>query len=461
MAGHLFELKEHPNNNLNVEYLLLRVHHRGQRNDPGTAGADGEGEYSNDFEVMPSEVVYRPPRRTPVPQISGLQTAIVTGPEGEEIYVDEFGRVKVQFHWDRQGEGDDVSSCWIRVSQGWAGAGFGQVYIPRIGQEVIVQFIEGDPDRPLITGRVYNGDNALPYPLPDNKTVSTMKSKSSKDDDGFNEFRFEDKAGSEEIYLHAQKDFNEEVLSCHTTDVGYDQTNTVHNNQTEQIDVDQKLTVDGNRDVEVKTNFDEKIGGTETRNVTGAVKETFESTELRKVTGAVDETFESTELRNVTGDVTENFLANETRTIGGNQTETITGNQTATITGNQTATVTGNSTATVTGAYSLTATGGITMTAPGGVKIIDTTYSWFTPKVDWFGASILEIGAYRASMIAMTIGITGMSLGTTGVSIGVTGLANSVTGVSRSATGVSVSLTGASVSVTGVEVLNHTFVVLT
>jgi type VI secretion system secreted protein VgrG len=354
MAGHLFELKEHPNNNLNVEYLLLRVHHRGQRNDPGTGGADGEGEYSNNFEVMPSEVAYRPPRRTPVPQISGLQTAIVTGPEGEEIYVDEFGRVKVQFHWDRQGEGDDASSCWIRVSQGWAGAGFGQVYIPRIGQEVIVQFIEGDPDRPLVTGRVYNGDNALPYPLPDNKTVSTMKSKSSKDDDGFNEFRFEDKAGSEEIYLHAQKDFNEEVLNCHTTDVGADQTNTVHNNQTERVDVDQEMSVGGNRTVHIEGNFEETVDGTETRTVTG--------------------------------DVTEDFAANETRTVGANHDETVSGDAALTISGNQDRTVTGNVTDTILGsldqtvvggvkvttpaAFEITAAGGFKVTAPAGVQVI-------------------------------------------------------------------------------------------
>jgi len=338
MAGRLFELKEHPNNNLNVEYLLLRVHHKGQRTDPGATGADNQSEYSNEFEVMPSEVVYRPARRTPVPQISGLQTAIVTGPSGEEIYVDEFGRVKVQFHWDRQGGGDDASSCWIRVSQGWAGTGFGQVYLPRIGQEVIVQFIEGDPDRPLITGRVYNGDNALPYPLPDNKTVSTTKSNSSKDDDGFNELRFEDKVGSEEIYLHAQKDFNERVLSCHTTDVGYDQTNTVHNNQTEVVDVDQKMSVGGTRTVEVTGKFTETIDG--------GSEETINAGRTQTVNAGQTQTINEGSTQNINGGSTQTIVGGSTQTITGNDTRTVNGNYTETINGNLTETITGNVTST-------------------------------------------------------------------------------------------------------------------
>jgi type VI secretion system secreted protein VgrG len=401
-TGCLFELVDYVNDDLEPEYLLLRLRHRGVRVDAGASGDDTLSEYSNEFEVMPSSVPFRAPRKTRQPRISGVQTAVVTGPSGDEIYVDEFGRVKVQFHWDRLGNNDEQSSCWIRVSQGAASGGFGQISIPRIGDEVIVQFLEGDPDRPLITGRVYNGQNATPYSLPEHKTRSTTKTQSTKESSGFNEMRFEDKKDSEEIYVHAQKDYNEKVLNCHTTDVGADQTNTVHGNQVEQVDIDQTMTVDGNRTLHIKTNFDETVDGTETRKVTGAVDETFESTETRKVTGAVDETYSSTETRTVTGDVTETFLANETRTITGNQTETIAGNQTETIAGSVTSTIAG--------AYTVTATGGITMTAPGGVKMVDTTYSWFTPKVDWFGASIMSIGAY-------SMGIKGLSIGVTGVSV--------------------------------------------
>src|SRR5690606_10593288 len=142
---------------------------------------------------------------------------VVTGPAGEEIWVDEHGRIKVQFHWDRLGANDERSSCWIRVEQAWAGAGFGFWYVPRIGMEVVVQFVDGDPDRPLVTGCVYHGANATPYPLPNEKTKSTIKSNSSIGGGGFNEFRFEDKAGSEEICTHAQKDYNEVVENDHNT----------------------------------------------------------------------------------------------------------------------------------------------------------------------------------------------------------------------------------------------------
>ena len=144
---------------------------------------------------------------TPRPTIPGAQTAIVVGPAGEEIHTDEHGRIKVQFHWDREGKSDDKSSCWIRVSQAWAGPGWGALFLPRIGQEVVVDFLEGDPDRPLVTGCVYNGQNLPPYRrCPGEKTKSTMRSSSSPGGGGFNELRFEDAAGEEEIYLHAQKD---------------------------------------------------------------------------------------------------------------------------------------------------------------------------------------------------------------------------------------------------------------
>lgn len=366
-TGCLFELVDYINDDLEPEYLLMKLRHRGSRVDPGTSGIENLSEYSNEFEVMPSSVPYRAERKTDEPKIPGIQTAVVTGPSDEEIYVDEFGRVKVQFHWDRHGNNDEQSSCWIRVSQAAASGGFGQISIPRIGDEVIVQFLEGDPDRPLITGRVYNGQNATPYTLPDNKTRSTTKTQSTKQSSGFNEMRFEDKVDQEEIWVHAQKDYNEKVLNCHTTEVDADQSNTVHGNQTEQVDIDQNLTVDGNRTVHVITNFDETIDGTETRTVTG--------------------------------DVTETYKANETRMIKGNQDEKVTGNRTETITGNETRTVHKS--------YAVTAIGSITMTAAGGVKIVDTTHNWFTPIANKF---------------------KGFSFGVTGISIGLTGLSMTETG---------------------------------
>ena len=147
--------------------------------------------------------------------ISGLQTAFVTGPPGEEIYVDKYGRIKVQFHWDRLGKNDEESSCWIRVAQSIAGKQWGSVYLPRIGQEVVVEFLEGDPDRPLVTGSVYNADAMPPYTLPDEKTKNTFKSYSSKGGGGFNELRFEDKKGKEQIFMQAEKDFHFRIKNDH------------------------------------------------------------------------------------------------------------------------------------------------------------------------------------------------------------------------------------------------------
>jgi type VI secretion system secreted protein VgrG len=189
------------------EYILTSVAHRAYQSWEEGGGVS----YGNTFTCIPYETPFRPPRTTPKPLVHGSQTAIVVGPPGEEIYTDEHGRIKVQFHWDREGEKDDKSSCWIRVSQPWAGPGWGAIAIPRIGHEVVVDFLEGDPDRPLITGSVYNGINKPPYPLPDEKTKSTLKSDSSKGSGGFNEIRFEDKKGSEEIFVHGQKDCNIEI----------------------------------------------------------------------------------------------------------------------------------------------------------------------------------------------------------------------------------------------------------
>ena len=244
--------------------------------------------YGNEFVCIPQKVTYRPERVTPRPFVQGPQTAIVTGPGGEEIYTDKYGRVKVQFHWDRLGQKNENSSCWIRVSQGWAGQNWGQFHIPRIGQEVIVDFLEGDPDRPIVTGRVYNAENMYPYTLPGEKTKSGIKTRSSKGGSGenFNEIRFEDLKGSEEIYVHAEKDLNTTVQNNETRTVGTDGTG----NRTTDIKGDETTTIKGNKTTKVEKNFKEDITGTETREVTGAVTETFKNSETRIITGPITET---------------------------------------------------------------------------------------------------------------------------------------------------------------------------
>ena len=259
-SGYRFPLTQHYRVDTNQSYLLLSVWESGYNG--GYRSRAGDAEYSNQFECVPANIYYRPPRKTPKPVIHGSQTAFVVGPSGEEIYTDSHGRVKVQFHWDREGTRDENSSLWIRVSHPWAGKGWGAVSIPRIGQEVIVDFLEGDPDRPIITGRVYNAEAMPPYGLPDDGVVSGIKSDTHKGS-GYNEISMNDTAGKEKVTIHAQYDMGTTVLHDKTTTVkndetrtvGNDQKITVHNDQVVRIEVgDASLFVDGNNRVVIVEN---------------------------------------------------------------------------------------------------------------------------------------------------------------------------------------------------------------
>ncbi|MCY2977163.1 MAG: type VI secretion system tip protein TssI/VgrG [Planctomycetota bacterium] len=213
-SGFAFKLSKH--HNLKVEqgksYLLTSVSHFATQPGPYT-GSTVPASYSNQFVCVPREMQYRPARQTPSPFLASIQTAVVVGPKGEEIYTDEYGRVKVQFYWDREGKRDQNTSCWIRCQQNIAGRSWGFMALPRVGQEVVVDFIEGDPDRPLITGCVYNGEQMPHYKLPDEKTKTYIKTNSSKGGEGHNELMFEDKAKEERVYIHAQKDMDVRVLN--------------------------------------------------------------------------------------------------------------------------------------------------------------------------------------------------------------------------------------------------------
>lgn len=243
-SGYKFELSEHYRQDFNQAYFLLSVWHSGHGG--GYRTSETHTEYSNEFVCIPATAPFRPPRRTSKPLVSGSQTALVVGPSGEEIYSDRHGRVKVQFYWDRLGQKDENSSCWIRVSHPWAGKGWGAVAIPRMGQEVIVDFLEGDPDRPIITGRVYNAEQTPPYELPGNQTQTGVKSRSSKSGgtSNFNEIRFEDKKGSEQLYTHAEKDQQEVIEHDLSTSVGA--------NQSLSVGGDRSVTVEKNETIEVK-----------------------------------------------------------------------------------------------------------------------------------------------------------------------------------------------------------------
>lgn len=280
-SGYRFDLKDYVRKDMNRAYLLTSVQHVatvGGTYTTTTVGKD-ESAYTNSFICIPHKVPFRPPQATPKPIIQGVQTAVVVGKAGEEIWTDNYGRVKVQFHWDREGKYDENSSCWTRVSQNWAGKQWGAMFLPRIGQEVIVEFVEGDPDRPIITGRVYNAEQMPPYPLPGEQTKSTIKSNSSKGGGGSNELRFEDKKGGEEIYLHGQKDWNIVIENDKSQSVGHDETLSVGNNRTKTVGVDQSETIGSNKTIKVGSNHTEAIGANKSMTVGGNHTETISGAE--------------------------------------------------------------------------------------------------------------------------------------------------------------------------------------
>ncbi len=263
-VGYLFSLTEHPRGDQNRQYLVAQATLHLSESDYRSGG--GEWEAQVDIQALPSNLPFRPERTTPKPIVQGPQTAVIVGPAGEEIWTDEHARVKVQFHWDRRGKKNDQSSCWVRVSQPWAGQNFGMVAIPRIGQEVVVSFLEGDPDQPLITGRVYNADQMPPWDLPGNKTQSGILSRSSQGGhyDHANALRFEDKKGAEEVWLHAEKDQRIEVEHDESHWVGNDRSKTVDHDETVHIKHDRTETVDHDETITVHNNRSERVDHNET-----------------------------------------------------------------------------------------------------------------------------------------------------------------------------------------------------
>jgi type VI secretion system secreted protein VgrG len=234
-AGYKFSLRHHQDGD--GPYVLTRVVHSASEGGFHSTDAIGMNHYGNTFDCIPLALNYIPGHTAVKPCIRGCQTAIVVGSGGEEIYTDDCGRIKVQFHWDRQGAAGDSSSCWIRVSTLWAGEQWGMIHLPRVGQEVIVDFLEGDPDCPIVVGSVYNGKNMPPYDLPGAKTQSGIKSRSSLggSNDNFNEIRFEDRTGSEEIHVHAEKDLTTEVENDRTSTVEHDEIIKISHNRSADI----------------------------------------------------------------------------------------------------------------------------------------------------------------------------------------------------------------------------------
>ncbi len=267
-TGYTFTLSDHYRDDANQSYTLLSIHHEAKNTGYQSSSGD-EFYYGNRFKAIPSSVAFRPPRVSMKPVVKGSQTALVVGKSGEEIWVDNYGRIKVQFYWDREGVDDENSSCWIRVAQTWAGKNWGGIQIPRIGQEVVVDFLEGDPDRPIIIGSVYNADQMPPYTLPDFQTKSALKSMSSKGGGGFNEIRFEDNAGSEQVFIHAEKDMDIRVKNDRKEWIGEDRHLIITRDKLEKITGNSHSEVDGNKNMQVKGDRNLAVLGKEAIQITG------------------------------------------------------------------------------------------------------------------------------------------------------------------------------------------------
>jgi type VI secretion system secreted protein VgrG len=355
-VGHLFTLTNAPRKDQDTDYLIVKAEWDLLNNTYETH-TDEDAVYRCAMTLLQSRQQFRPPRITPRPTMGGPQTAVVVGPGGEEIYCDKYGRVKVQFHWDRYGKKDQNSSCWMRVSNPWAGATWGGVAIPRIGQEVIVDFLEGDPDQPIITGRVYNADQMPPYALPANATQTGIKSRSSKGGGAanFNEIRFEDKKGSEQVFLHAEKNQDIEVEKDETHWVGndrkknidHDETTVVKNNRTETVGVNEKIDIGANRTETVGVNETISVGGNRTETV--SLNEVVSILLTRTHSIGVNDMLNVGAAQEVTvgGAQAVTVGAARTETVGLSQTETYGQSQTTSVGTDRSSTVGSNDTTNV------------------------------------------------------------------------------------------------------------------
>ena len=362
-TGGLFRLSGHPRSDQNQEYLIVGASYRVEESPAESELAQTEL-FSVRLTAIPSAQNYQAPRHTPKPIVQGPQTAIVVGKAGEEIHTDKYGRVKVQFHWDRYGTNDQNSSCWVRVSHPWAGKGWGMIAIPRIGQEVIVEFLEGDPDRPIITGRVYNADQMPPYALPGNMTQTGIKTRSTLGGGvaNFNKIRFEDKKGDEQLYIHAEKNQDIEVENDETHSVGNDRKKTVDHDETTHVKHDRTETVDNNETITIGNDRTETVNGNEKINI---AKDRSES-------------------------------------VTGNENVSITGNRDESVQGNETVSVTGKLDHSIMGAASYTSPTSITLNVGGSTVEIKPTSITLS-----FGASSIKIDAMGIAQMGPKISLNG------------------------------------------------------
>jgi type VI secretion system secreted protein VgrG len=321
-VGNFFALYEHPLGAQNREYLIVSARHALRTHDPRSGAEFEESEVHRcQFSVIESSRPFRSARLARTPAVLGPQTAVVVGKAGEEIWTDHHGRIKVKFHWDRASANDETSSCWVRVSQNWAGSGWGSMHIPRIGQEVIVDFLEGDPDRPIVTGRVYNGDNPVPFALPANQTQSGVKSRSTKEGgpDHFNAIRFDDKKGVEQVYLQAERDLHVFAKNDESREVGRDQNVVIGHDRIQTVRNNETLAIEGSRSETVTNQQTTAIGAARATTVGTADSLTVDGIQTITVGGA----------RSISVGGIETTLVEGSRSIdvGGNQSISISGSR--------------------------------------------------------------------------------------------------------------------------------------
>ena len=346
--GHLFELTGHPRSDQNRKYLITGTRFELSFSDYESMDERGHA-YNCTFQCMEADQQFRPLRSTPRPVVRGLQTAIVVGPSGDEIFTDKYGRVKVQFHWDRRGKHDENASCWVRVSHPWAGKNFGMIAIPRIGQEVVVEFLEGDPDRPLITGRVYNAEQMPPWALPGNKTQTGVLTRSSKGGSAANAnaIRFEDLKGSEQIWIHAEKNQDIEVENDETHWVGHDRRKTIDHDETTHVKHDRTETVDNNETITIHGQRTETVDKDETITIHMNRIETVDKNETISIGQNRTETVGDNESVTVASNRTITVNQSEAKTVASQRTHTVGANETISVGANQSIDVGSNQTTSV------------------------------------------------------------------------------------------------------------------
>ncbi|KEY59010.1 type VI secretion system Vgr family protein [Serratia sp. DD3] len=445
--GHTFTLSNAPRAEDQREYLTVEA--RYFLTESGySSGDQGSGDQHTEFTVVPSSVNWRPSRITPWPKTHGPQTAEVVGPEGQSIWTDKYGRVKLKFRWDRHGKGDDSGSCWVRVSSSWAGWKYGGVQIPRVGEEVVVDFINGDPDRPLITGRVYNEDSMPPWDLPNDATKMGFMSRSTNGSaENASYLFFEDAPGRESFDMHAEDQMNISVEGnqyitidgTRTTVIGGQQFDTVKGDaifayqSKRDITVEQleKNTFNNKQQVDISKGreFTIKSGG-DVVNITDDINRTFKGNITETTTGNIDQTTTGNITQKTTGDITQTLTGNITQTTTGKLTETIdTGRELEITSGGEIQKITGDAKTDIIGNLSITVKDGIyTLDSADGIVVkSDVAIDYQTPKENKVTFHKFSRTIFSESFTANNVVFTGNSIGVSGMSSTATGMSNSFT----------------------------------